>query len=166
MLAVSYFILLVVAVFRCECAAFTPSRGSILAIRRVTFHSVVGSTSSSTYAPATGHSISTLLRLRMKDGNKEEKDEPMTLAEIARIEEEASRKVMNRLLLPNRIGEAVTSMAWFFVGSAVLLQGFGYGYVINDNHMISIDTLENREFQVTMRKSMREAKTETPPRQE
>jgi hypothetical protein len=92
-----------------------------------------------------------------EEEEEEEKDEPITLAELTRMEEESSRKVMDRLLLPQRIGEAVTSMAWLFVIGGFLLNVFGYDYVVNENHMLTIDTLENSQFQNAMRGSMKEA---------
>jgi hypothetical protein len=96
----------------------------------------------------------------MKDDDTEEKDEPISLAELSRREEESSRKVMQRLTLPSRIGEAMNSAAWLFVVCGVLLNINGYGYVVKDNHMITIDTLENRQFQLEIRKSMKESPNE------
>ena len=94
--------------------------------------------------------------LRMKDEDKDEKDEAITGIELARLEEEASRKIFQSLLLPQRIGEALNAAAVSFVVCGVVLNVFGYGYVVQDNHMITIDTLENREFQIEVRKSMNE----------
>jgi hypothetical protein len=95
------------------------------------------------------------------DGKKEEKDDepPMTRAEISRSEEESSKKVFDRLALPGRIGEAVTSAAYLFVACGLLLNVFGYSYVLKDNH-ITIDTLENRQFVREATKSMKESANE------
>lgn len=93
-----------------------------------------------------------------EDDEPKKKEEPMTLAEIDRLEQESSRRVMARLMLPNRIGEAITSAGWAFVALGFLLQANGYCYMVNPKtHLITIDTLENRSFQQEMRKSMREA---------
>jgi hypothetical protein len=81
---------------------------------------------------------------------EEEQDEPMT-------EEESSRKVFQRLDLPRRIGEAVNSVAVLFVVCGLLLNVCGYSYVVKDNYMLTIDTLENRQFQREMRKSVKES---------
>jgi hypothetical protein len=72
-------------------------------------------------------------------------------------EEESSRKVFQRLDLPRRIGEAVNSVAVLFVVCGLLLNVCGYSYVVKDNYMLTIDTLENRQFQREMRKSVKES---------
>jgi hypothetical protein len=94
------------------------------------------------------------------DDDKEEKDKPMTPAEISAMEAESSRKVSGRLELPGRIGEAVSAAAYLFVACGLLLNFFGYAYVLQDNHTIRIDTLENRQFQVELIKSMKESANE------
>jgi hypothetical protein len=81
---------------------------------------------------------------------EEEQDEPMT-------EEESSRKVFQRLDLPRRIGEAINSVAVLFVVCGLLLNVCGYSYVLKDNYMLTIDTLENRQFQRELRKSTKES---------
>jgi hypothetical protein len=81
---------------------------------------------------------------------EEEQDEPMT-------EEESSRKVFQRLDLPRRIGEAINSVAVLFVVCGLLLNVCGYSYVVKDNYMLTIDTLENRQFQRELRKSTKES---------
>jgi hypothetical protein len=162
-LAKSIILLLVVVAVVCRfetCAAFTPS-GSI---RPLPLHSVVVGIRTSPLLPRIAthhHSLRSTLRLRMKEEDdkeeEKEKDEPITLAELNRMEEESSRKVMDRLLLPQRIGEAVTSVAWLFVIGGFLLNVFGYDYTVNENHMLTIDTVENSQFQNAMRGSMKEA---------
>ena len=84
------------------------------------------------------------------DKEQEDQDEPMT-------EEESSRKVFQRLDLPRRIGEAVNSVAVLFVVCGLLLNVCGYSYVLKDNYMLTIDTLENRQFQRELRKSTKES---------
>jgi hypothetical protein len=71
--------------------------------------------------------------------------------------EEKDKLVLDRLLLPNRIGEAVNSALWLFVFCGFLLNVNGYGYVVKD-HTITIDTLENRQFIIESR-----AKPSAPP---
>jgi hypothetical protein len=84
---------------------------------------------------------------------EKQKEQPISLAELSQLEEEASRKVMNRLTMPSRIGNAITSMGWAFVISGSLLGAFGYCYTIDEQtHLIKIDTLEHRMFQVELRK--------------
>ena len=77
----------------------------------------------------------------------------MTLAELAQFEEESSRRLFQRLLLPQRIGATITFVAQLFVLIGITLNVFGYGYVRNDTtHWIEIDTLEHRQFQLELRK--------------
>lgn len=85
-----------------------------------------------------------------QEEEEEELDEPMT-------EEESSRKVFQRLDLPRRIGEAINSVAVLFVVCGLLLNVCGYSYVVKDNYMLTIDTLENRQFQRELRKSTKES---------
>jgi hypothetical protein len=66
-------------------------------------------------------------------------------AETAQIEQESSRRVRQSLLLPYYIGKAVNLTAYFFIISAIVLNTFGYSYMIQD-HWLTIDTLENRQF--------------------
>ena len=115
-----------------------------------------------------GQHVGTSIPLRAKKINDDgvhgngNKPEPFTLAEIAKIEEEASRRVMNRLLLPERIGKAINFAAWVFVISSIVLEAMGYGYVPKDGGGIYIDTLDNRSFILEMRRSMREVASLTP----
>lgn len=53
---------------------------------------------------------------------------------------------LNRLLFPQRFGDALTRVGWLFVGVGILLNSLGYGYVLSDGKL-RIDTLENRQFQ-------------------
>lgn len=85
------------------------------------------------------------------DEKKQTPTEPISLVELSRLEQESSKRVMDRLLLPQRIGQAVTSAAWFFVGLGFVLNIFGYGYVKKDG-FITIDILENQAFQRELNK--------------
>jgi hypothetical protein len=78
----------------------------------------------------------------------------MTLAELAQCEEESSRRLFRRLLLPQRIGATITFVAQVFVLVGITLNIFGYGYVRSDTmpYWIGIDTLEHRQFQLELRK--------------
>jgi hypothetical protein len=162
MLSLSHIILLVAAVCRLDCAAFMPSQS----ISPFTFHSVgipFATQHNSLYTTTT--TTTTTTRLRMEDGDddddKEENDDEliMTRAEISASEEESSKKVFDRLALPGRIGEAVQSAAYLFVACGLLLNVFGYSYVIQDKH-ITIDTLEHRNFVRESTKSMKESANE------
>lgn len=75
----------------------------------------------------------------------------MTLQELSFREEKASRDLLGRLLLPSRIVQACTGMIQIFVVIGILLNAFGYGYVRTE-HGIGIDTLENRQFQIELRR--------------
>lgn len=49
---------------------------------------------------------------------------------------------------PPRIFEAISKTFWAILGLGLLLNAFGYGYVVNkDEWSIKIDTLENKDFQ-------------------
>jgi hypothetical protein len=98
-----------------------------------------------------------------KEEEEEKDEEPMT---EPMTEEESSRKVFQRLDLPGRIGEAVNSVAVLFVCCGLLLNVFGYAYVVKDNYMLTIDTLENRQFQRELSKSMKESAKESVTRVE
>ena len=92
------------------------------------------------------------------NGNDQGDDErgtsqKFTLAEIAQKEEAASRRVMNRLLLPDKIGKVINFAAWFFVISSIALESMGYGYVPREGGGLTIDTLENKAFVMEVRRS-------------
>jgi hypothetical protein len=89
---------------------------------------------------------------------EEKKSEPMTLAELAGLEEEASTRLENRLLLPHRIGNAINAAAWLFVGIGILLNIFGYDYTVKDG-FLSVDTRENAAFQKELRGSSKKPPT-------
>ena len=92
------------------------------------------------------------------DGSDQDDDEKgtsqkFTLAEIAQKEEAASRRVMNRLMLPDKIGKVINFAAWFFVISSIALESMGYGYVPREGGGLTIDTLENKAFVMEVRRS-------------
>lgn len=69
-------------------------------------------------------------------------------------EEEVSRRVFNRLLLPTRLGEAFNKTLWALVLFQFLLNAFGYSFLLKDGSLV-IDTLENQQFQQEIRRSSR-----------
>ncbi|CAJ1940030.1 unnamed protein product [Cylindrotheca closterium] len=85
------------------------------------------------------------------------RSEPITLFELAEMEARASKRINDRLLLPYRLGEALTNVAWFVVILSVFLNAFGYAYIRGDYGIITIGTIEERNFQIEMRKSSKEA---------
>jgi len=94
--------------------------------------------------------------------DEDEDSEPISLAELSRLEEESSRKNMEQLLFPNRLGAAlsstITALAWVWLLSGVVLNYFGYAYIKNPNGPgITIGTLEDQAFQGEVRKSMKES---------
>jgi hypothetical protein len=96
---------------------------------------------------------------------KKEKDEPITLYELAEREEKQSREVMNSLLFPQRLGQAITVFGYLFIASAFALEPFGYCYTIDqETHRLTIDTLEHKSFEKESRKYMKSStSTSTPP---
>ena len=85
----------------------------------------------------------------------------MTLYELAELEAKASKRINDRLMLPYRIGRAINAAIWSFVILGFALNFFGYGYVKGENGMIAIGTLEERNFQIEVNKSTKEANTAT-----
>ena len=90
---------------------------------------------------------------KSKDDDEENTSQKFTLAEIAQKEEAASRRVMNRLMLPDKIGKVINFAAWFFVISSIALESMGYGYVPREGGGLTIDTLENKAFVMEVRRS-------------
>ena len=88
-----------------------------------------------------------------QDDGEKGTSQKFTLAEIAQKEEAASRRVMNRLLLPDKIGKVINFAAWFFVISSIALESMGYGYVPREGGGLTIDTLENKAFVMEVRRS-------------
>jgi hypothetical protein len=78
-------------------------------------------------------------------------------AETAQIEQESSQKVLQTLLIPYYLGKAVNLALGVFLFSAIVLNMFGFSYIVRD-HWITIDTLDNRQFQDEIVRSTRENK--------
>jgi hypothetical protein len=154
MLKVSHYcIFLVVAVFTFESTAFAPKTS--LTLQR----SLVGSLSTPT--------PQSLPRRLKEDSNDDEgKDEPITREERSRREEEAeaSTQIMDSLQFPQRVGSAITGAAIAFLVIEITLNQFGYGlYRPDTGGMLTVDTLERRNFQVETRKSMKDQSSVEPP---
>jgi hypothetical protein len=100
------------------------------------------------------------------DENEREKvgltwEEMMADPKLRQLEDEASRKEWNALLLPQRISQAVTTLGWMFVLGGAILPYFGFAYVRKPEGGIGIGSLDERDFQ---RELMR--KDDTPSRKE
>jgi len=99
--------------------------------------------------------------------NDEDNNNLLTYDELSRDpnlliqSEKASDNILNTLTLPNRIGDAITTMGYLFVGVGLLLNINGYGYVVNSEGRITIDTLDNRAFQMEINKGNKRARTGT-----
>lgn len=101
-----------------------------------------------------------------KDSNEDEKEPQITLVELSQKEENASRKNLEKLLMPYRIGEAfsksATAIGWLFVLSGFVLNAFGYCYIVKNDapwyEGIQIGTIEEREFYMETRKSISQTK--------
>lgn len=78
----------------------------------------------------------------------------MNSQEIYEKEQEASRKVMDKLLFPNRLNRAFTATAWAFIIFGFVLNLFGYDYLVKDGKF-TIDTLENTQFENEIRRTMK-----------
>jgi hypothetical protein len=88
-------------------------------------------------------------------------EEMMADPKLRQLEDEASRKEWNALLLPQRISQAVTTLGWLFVLGGAILPYFGFAYVRKPEGGIGIGSLDERDFQ---RELMR--KDDTPSRKE
>jgi hypothetical protein len=98
----------------------------------------------------------------------------VTLSELAELEERASKRNWDQLMLPNRIGEAIGNtlqfLAVLFLVSNYALPYFGYAYIpiLDDAEdtttmsrrphrpRLTIGTLEERDFIMEIRKSTKE----------
>lgn len=108
------------------------------------------------------------VRLRLKIDSDDHKNESVkndsvgpTLdemdAETAQIEQESSNQVLQSLLFPYYLGKAINVAVGVLIISQIILNMFGLSYSVQDN-WITIDTLENRQFQEEIVRSMRENK--------
>jgi hypothetical protein len=110
----------------------------------------------------TTESDNNLVNIRFDGGNRNSNNnsnpkttKSLTLEELDRKEREKSRRTMQTLLLPNTIGAALNAALYAFVIIGILLEVCGYGYVLQDNGWIRVDTLEKRDFQLELRRSSR-----------
>lgn len=100
------------------------------------------------------------------DENENDKEPPITLAELAQQEENANRKNLDKLLLPYKIGGAIsksaTTVGWLFVISGFVLNACGYTYIVKNDapwyQGIQIGTVEDRQFYMETRKSTTQTK--------
>jgi hypothetical protein len=70
---------------------------------------------------------------------------------------------MNSLLLPQRLGRAITVFGYVFLASAFALEPFGYCYTIDpDTHGLTIDAVEHRSFQKQRRNYMKSSSLSLP----
>lgn len=108
------------------------------------------------------------VRLRLKIDSDDHKNESVkndsvgpTLdemdAETAQIEQESSNQVLQSLLFPYYLGKAINVAVGVLIISQIILNMFGLSYSVQDN-WITIDTLESRQFQEEIVRSMRENK--------
>lgn len=114
---------------------------------------------------------SSLLRAQGKSDDDDNDDNAgstteTTISRADRLEEframeEANRKVTNRLMLPRTImttiGETIRYSAYAFLIGSFALNIAGYS-VIRDGDMIRIGTLEERDFQTEIIKSVNDTK--------
>jgi hypothetical protein len=74
-------------------------------------------------------------------------------------EQEASRKVANRLMLPRMvatsISQTISAFAWTFLILSFVLQICGYSFMMDESGL-RIDTLEARQFQEEITKNMKD----------
>ncbi|KAL7440604.1 hypothetical protein ACHAXH_004662 [Discostella pseudostelligera] len=76
--------------------------------------------------------------------------------ELRKIEFDSSMNRKNSLLLPQRISQAITTLAWLFVAGGIILNQFGLAYIKDPSGGIGIGSLDERDFQ---REVLREGRT-------
>jgi len=103
------------------------------------------------------------------DAKQLEKEEMSTddpIVEYYQAEEEASRKINNRLMLPRilmtTMSQIITSLAYGFLILSFSLNLMGYSLIANDGSGFRIGTLEERRFQMEVIKSTVETETSIP----
>jgi hypothetical protein len=67
--------------------------------------------------------------------------------ELRKMEFDSSMNRKNSLLLPQRISQAITTLAWLFVAGGIILNQFGLAYVKDPSGGIGIGSLDERDFQ-------------------
>ena len=87
--------------------------------------------------------------------------------DVYQKQQEADRKIMNKLLLPQRMGQWINTLAILFILAGFCLNVVGYDFVVRDGRL-GIDTMEARQFlnEVNRRPSRRSSWTPPPPQQE
>jgi hypothetical protein len=86
--------------------------------------------------------------------------------ELRKIEFDSSMERKNSLLLPQRISQAITTLAWLFVVSGIILNQLGLAYVKDPSGGIRIGSLDERDFQREVLREgrmMNNAKKESSP---
>jgi hypothetical protein len=103
------------------------------------------------------------MKMATNDGDEgpgiaSESSQPGEEVDAFLLEQEASRRMRERLMFPGRvatsISKTITAMAWSFVIFGFVLNFVGYGYVM-DKDGWRIDTLEASMFQREIVRSMR-----------
>jgi hypothetical protein len=109
----------------------------------------------------------TMAQKSMNDSNDDtlttkDDDEDDDPVDVFIAEQEASKKVAKRLMLPRMvatsISQTVSAFAWTFLILSFVLQIFGYSFIMDESGL-HIDTLEARQFQEEITKSMKDRST-------
>ncbi|KAL7552551.1 hypothetical protein ACHAWF_015782 [Thalassiosira exigua] len=84
--------------------------------------------------------------------------------ELSKMEFDSSMNRKNAMLLPQRISQAVTVLAWSFVIGGIILNSLGYAWVRDPAGGIGVGTVDERNFQrEVMRERRREPEEESKP---
>ncbi|KAL7542107.1 hypothetical protein ACHAXR_011531 [Thalassiosira sp. AJA248-18] len=99
------------------------------------------------------------------DGNKKKPDdksytweEIQADPELRKMEFDSSMNRKNKIFLPARISQAVTTLGWMFVIGGIILNQLGYAWVKDPSGGIGVGTLDERNFQREVMKEGRMAK--------
>ena len=80
--------------------------------------------------------------------------------ELRKIEFDSSMNRKNSLLLPQRISQAITTLAWLFVAGGIILNQLGLAYIKAPSGGIGIGSLDERDFQREIIREGRRINTE------
>lgn len=80
--------------------------------------------------------------------------------ELRQMEFDQSMRRKNKILLPQRISEAVTTLGWLFVVTGIILNALGYAWVADPSGGLKVGTMDESNFQREIMKEKRRAREE------
>lgn len=80
--------------------------------------------------------------------------------ELSKLEFDSSINRKNSMLLPQRVSQAVSALAWSFVIGGIILNSVGYAWVKDPAGGIGVGTLDKRDFQREIQREIRRERME------